>query len=293
MKAIIVTHGGVGSPVSHGDGCQKAAEEALDTLRKTSSVLQAAVRGAAVLEDDPRFNAGTGSNLRIDGKTIEMDAAVMDSDGNFGAVAGIQMVKNPVLVAELVSKSPHLMLCGPGATEFARRYKIPWYNPITPKARERYKKVKKNLSKRRLPYWAKRWLNLPYHLEGCSDTIGIVVSDGKGNFAGAGSTGGTSYMLRGRIGDTPIIGSGIYVGKKGVVVSTGIGEEIIRRMLSKEVYEKIASGISPQKASDWGLTLFKPQKPANITPVGIIAVNKTDYGISNTHQMAVGIIKQS
>ncbi|MFH0889313.1 MAG: isoaspartyl peptidase/L-asparaginase [Planctomycetota bacterium] len=299
MKPIIVAHGGVGSQNSFRDGPQKATEEALKVLKKTKSVLKAAIKGAVILEDDPRFDAGTGSNFRLDGKTIEMDASVMDSDGNFGAVIGIQMVKNPVIVAEMVSKSPHLILCGEGATEFSRRRGVPCYNPATPKAKERLNMALQKLALKKIPYWAKK---LPSYLssylldemDGC-DTIGVAVSDGMGNFAAACSTGGVSYMLPGRVGDTAIIGCGLYVGKKGAVVATGVGEEIIRRMLSKEVYEQIAREMHPQKACDWGLTLFddynkKISKPhRKRIPIGLIAVTMTDYGISATHQMAVGL----
>jgi len=272
-------------------------------MEQTKSALRAAVRGAMALEDDPRFNAGTGSNLRLDGKRIEMDASVMDSGGNFGAVIGIRMVKNPALVAELVSKSPHLILCGDGATEFARHHKVPFYNPITPGAEIRFKRVRKKLAFKKLPYWSKK---IPSYLsaylldemDGCScDTIGVIVSDGSGNYAAACSTGGVSYMLPGRVGDTPIIGSGLYVGKKGAVVATGVGEEIIRQMLSKEVYDKIALGMNPQDACEWGLTLFDDHNKKlsklghNKIPIGLIAVNKTSYGIAATHQMASGVTK--
>jgi isoaspartyl peptidase/L-asparaginase-like protein (Ntn-hydrolase superfamily) len=103
-KPIIAAHAGVGSPNAYSDGTKRAVREALKTLKQTKSPLKAAIAGTVLLEDDPRFNAGTGANLRMDGQTIEMDAAVMDSDGNCGAVACIRMVKNSVLVAEMVSQ---------------------------------------------------------------------------------------------------------------------------------------------------------------------------------------------
>jgi len=292
MRPIIIAHGGVGSRNSFSDGPRKASEEALKVLKKTSSVLKAAIRGTVILEDDPRFNAGTGSRLRMDGKTIEMDASIMDSNGNFGAVACISNVKNPVLVAELVSQSPHLILCGEGATKFARLHNVPVYNPITPQTIARFKRVKSDLRRKKAPLWAQKWVKKPFSSLGIfKDTIGIVVSDGCGNFAAANSTGGTSYMLRGRVGDSPLIGCGIYVGKKGAVVTTGVGEEIIRTILAKEVYEQINNGMNPQKACDWGLTLFNKQKihSHKRIPIGIVAVNRTDFGIAATHQMAVGL----
>jgi len=297
-RPIIVVHAGCGSPVKFSDGTREAARLALLALKKTKSPLKAAVRGVMSMEDDPRFNAGTGANLRIDGKTIEMDASVMDSAGNFGAVANIQLVKNPVLVAELVSHSPHLFICGQGAIEFARAHGIPYHDPTTPKAIKHFKDVQRKLLAKKVSTWADKWKNPKYfsmaqHKE-ATDTVGVIVSDGKGHFAAACSTGGISYMIKGRVGDTPIIGSGLWVGEKGAVVATGIGEEIMRRLLSRRVYDKICEGMTPQEACEWGTTLFKKQgnktiDPRKRTPVGIIAATATDYGIVSTHQMATGV----
>src|SRR5947207_8868597 len=113
QPAAAVAHGGVGSPAAHSDGCRRAVDVALAALTADPDPLAAAVAGALVLEDDPRFNAGTGSVVRLDG-TIQMDAAVMTSDGRFGAVAGIERVKNPALVAQAVLATPHLFLAGDG-----------------------------------------------------------------------------------------------------------------------------------------------------------------------------------
>ena len=294
-KPIIAAHAGVGSPNAYSDGTQKAVREAFRVLKKTRSPLKAAIAGTVLLEDDPRFNAGTGANLRMDGQTIEMDSAVMDSDGICGAVACIQMVKNPVLVAELVARTPHLLMCGAGAVEFARLHKVPVYNPITPKTMARFNAAKARLVHKKISYQSKHGFKaLRNKSKGC-DTVGVVVSDGCGNFAATTSTGGISYMIKGRIGDSPLVGCGIYVGRSGAVVATGIGEEIIRRLLSKQVYDKIENGMTPQEACEWGLTLFKnPSKSLKKCykriPVGIVAVNLTGYGIVATHQMATGFV---
>lgn len=294
-KPIIVAHAGVGSPNAYSDGTQRAVREALKVLKKTKSALKAAIAGTVMLEDDPRFNAGTGSNLRMDGQTIEMDSAVMDSDGICGAVACIQMVRNPVLVAEMVARTPHLLMCGDGAVEFARLHKVPVYNPIRPKTLERFRAAKARLVHKKLSYQTKHgFTSLGKKSRGC-DTVGVVVSDGCGNFAGTTSTGGISYMIKGRIGDSPLVGCGIYVGKSGAVVATGIGEEIIRRLLSKQVYDQMENGMTPQEACEWGLTLFKDpskslKKCYKRVPVGIVAVNLTGYGIVATHQMATGFL---
>jgi isoaspartyl peptidase/L-asparaginase-like protein (Ntn-hydrolase superfamily) len=100
--ALVVTHGGVGSGPEYADGVRAAADTALAVLVARGSALDAAVAGTVWLEDDPRFNAGTGANLRLDGHTIQMDAAVMTDEGRFAAVGAIERVKNPVRVAHAV-----------------------------------------------------------------------------------------------------------------------------------------------------------------------------------------------
>ena len=288
-KIIIAAHGGVGSSPYFKDGTKRAVTEAQQVLRKTRSVLRAAVAGAVSLEDDPRFNAGTGSYLRIDGSCIEMDAAVMDSAGHLGAVAAIQRVKNPVKVAYALINSPHNLLCGHGAVRFARLNGFSDYDPATPKAHQTFKKRLRQLRNGKLPSWAnQKWQRLKrqlYFTGYLTDTIGVVATDGKNNFAVAASTGGTSLALPGRVGDSPLIGCGFYAGKYGAVTATGIGEEITRRMLSREVYEKIKQGLTTQKACEWGLTLFPPG-----IPVGIIAVSYNDYGVASNEKMAASVL---
>jgi len=298
---IIIGYGGVGSPTTLNRCVKQAVVKAVLAWKQIHSVLRAAVTGVVALEDDPHFNAGTGSYLRLDGKTIEMDAAVMDSEGHFGAVAAIQKVKNPVKVAYALLDTPYTVLCGQGATEFARRHCFVPYDPITPRARRVFRKRLKQLKNNQLPAWAKKWRNLSLKQEtdgyqtgpvcrgfgtGRCDTVGIVVTDGI-HFAAASSTGGVSLALPGRVGDTPLIGCGLYAGPKGAVTATGIGEEITKRLLSREVYEKIASGWTAQKASEWGVKLF----PKDI-PIGVIAVSRNNYGIAANQSMANAHLKQ-
>ncbi|MBM4360886.1 MAG: isoaspartyl peptidase/L-asparaginase, partial [Deltaproteobacteria bacterium] len=107
-----MTHGGAASPASHSDACVAAAEAAGALLERGADAMVAALEATRLLEDEPRFNAGTGSNLRLDGMTAQMDAAVMTSDLRFGAVACIEAVRNPILVAARVMETPHLMLVG-------------------------------------------------------------------------------------------------------------------------------------------------------------------------------------
>lgn len=292
MKSVIpliITHGGAGAPFEWSDGCKKAAQAGYSLLKKGKDALSAVIESATVLEDDGRFNAGSGSTLRLDGKTIEMDASLMDSKGRIGVVAGVSGIKNPILLAREVMRTPHLILCGEGAMLFARRKGFKPYYFVSEKAKERYKKIKKAIRGRIAKDIPERWkgfnikeiwnFNSSYEDILC-DTVGAVARDKAGNFAVANSTGGASPMLKGRLGDSPMIGCGFYAGKFGAVATTGIGEEIIKKMLAKTVYDWIEKGISPKRACEKGISLF----PKSV-PIGIIAVSDKGYGVATNRNM--------
>jgi len=296
MTGTIVVHGGAGAPVSLNDGCKAAAAAALSRLRDGADALYAAVEAVAVMENDGRFNAGSGAVLRLDGETVELDAGVMDSAGRLGAVAAVRRVRNPVLVARRVADTPHTLLAGEGATAFAKAVGLEADTAPHERARERHRRLVERLaSGAEEGGWsagglADAWnLPAPYGRifppqsgapESC-DTVGAVVRGPDGAFAVAGSTGGSAPMLLGRVGDTPLIGCGFYAGEHGAVASTGIGEEIVRRMLAREVYESIRSGMTPQAACEAGVGLF----PAEVS-VGVIAVGRAGTGAASNRDMA-------
>ncbi len=242
---------------------EKRVDEYAQIAFQERSALDAVVKAVVLMEDDLLFNAGTGSNLRIDG-SIQMDAAVM-VPGDFGAVINIEYVKNPILVArDVMLKSPHLILSGDGAIKFARKMGHGYYDPTTEKARERREKVIRKLENGEMP----QYYHPEFFKEFLGDTVGAVARI-NGEFAAAVSTGGTSLTLRGRVGDSPIIGAGIYCGERGAVVATGIGEEIIRRMLSFRIYERMGKGplqdICREEIERFGKI-----------PVGVIAINEEE-----------------
>ena len=286
---IIVVHGGAGSPSSLNDGCVKAAEAGFDALKQGKSALEAAMAAVVVMEDDGRFNAGSGSILRLDGRSIEMDATVMDSTGVLGSVAVVSGVKNPVLLAREVARSPHIVLSGQGAVAFARSCGFPEYVHVSDSARAKYKKAMEALKRRDAEDLGKAFVEFdlrkhwnfetPYEEAFPTDTVGAVAVDSEGRYAVASSTGGSSLMLRGRIGDVPFIGCGYYAGEAGAVATTGTGEEIIRRMMARAVYDRLRYG--PQKACERGVALF-PHR----VPVGAIAVSKGGYGVAANRDMA-------
>jgi isoaspartyl peptidase/L-asparaginase-like protein (Ntn-hydrolase superfamily) len=295
---MMVAHAGVGSKKAYSDATRKALRRTASVFKQTGNMIKSVIAGVVILENDPRLNAGTGSVMRLDG-SIQMDAAVTDSRGNFGGVVNIEKVRNPILVAyEVMRNSPHLLLAGQGAVKFARKHGFKEYDPATPATRRGLKLALRKLKSKSVPAWAGRhlkhywqtrssgaWVDAKRHPaevgpESC-DTVGIVLSDGKGRFAAAVSTGGTAYVLPGRIGDSPIIGSGLYTGKYGAVVATGVGEEILRKMLAREVYEQLKNGMPAQAACEWGVKLY----PKSI-PIGLIAVTRNSCGVYANWQMA-------
>lgn len=275
MQPILLTHCGAGSDRSVQDAAERAGWAGLAVLRRGGRALDAVVQATVVLEDDPRLNAGTGSRMRTDGR-IQMDAAVMDWNREAGAVAAIERVKNPVLVARDVLATPHILLVGPDAVAFARSRGHADYDPSTPESRRKLEMSLRKIREGRVPRYYRKFVGLDLH-----GTVGAVARDRRGHCAAAVSTGGTSFMLPGRVGDSPILGAGLYAGPQGSVCATGIGEEIMKRVLSKHVYDAMAAGRSPQKAAERGLALF----PRDVS-AGVIVVGARGWGEACDRDMA-------
>ncbi len=291
MQVAIVTHGGAGSPELWNDGCVIAASAGLEKLLQNESAFQATTHATVSLEDDGRFNAGVGSAIRLDGESVEMDAAIMDSEGRLGAVVTIHGVKNPILIASRITETPHHILAGEGAVAFARRNGFPDFNKRSDWAKKRYEQMKGALSsgnaelKRSLEeHWN---FERPFREVFPSDTVGAVARDHRGHFAVAVSTGGSGAMLKGRVGDTPLIGSGFFAGEMGAVAVTGIGEEIMKQLLAKTIYDLLVDGKTPEIACQQGVKLF----PSNI-PIGAIAVGKQGAASYCNTQMACAILEK-
>ena len=278
MKNSLLLHGGVGSESSLSAVLQEYAMKAFDNKSSLNSVVNATI----LMEDDPIFNAGTGSYQRIDG-TIQMDAAVMTETG-FGSVIGVEKIRNPVKLAlDVMQKTPHLIMAGDGALRLARLLGYEEYDPNTKKAQEQRAKVISELasteSEKNPRFSALKKMGDISKLIKPEDTVGAVAYI-NGAFAAAVSTGGATPMLRGRVGDSPIPGAGIYCGPKGAVVATGFGEEIIKHMLCISVYNDIGnknlSSILEEKAISFD------------GPVGLIAMDKNGYSYFSSKPMAVG-----
>jgi L-asparaginase / beta-aspartyl-peptidase len=235
MHAIAV-HGGAGalSPAdltpdnerAYRNGLERALRAGFDVLAKDGASLDAVVAAVQVLEDDPLFNAGRGAVLNAGG-TAELDASLMDGrDLRAGAVTGLRHVRSPIALARRVmDRSPHVMLAGPGAEEFALE------QGMTPVPNSHF------VTERRLR-------ELERHLQGAAasgdeslmGTVGAVALDEGGNLAAATSTGGMTGKRWGRVGDSPVIGSGTYAANDCCAVSaTGHGEFFIRTVVAHEI----------------------------------------------------------
>jgi isoaspartyl peptidase/L-asparaginase-like protein (Ntn-hydrolase superfamily) len=294
---LAVTHGGVGSPPALAGGTQSAADTAFAVLAAGGSSLDAAVAGTVWLENDPRLNAGTGANIRLDGGTIQMDAALMTHEGRFAAVAAIERVRNPVLVARAVMDStPHVLLAGEGATRFAHRVGFADVVPVSADAERKYRaRMKRQAevfarSDTAFFDWRRFW-NFPGSMPADvldwkrhGDTVGTVARDAGGRFAATLSTGGTSVTLYGRVGDVPVFGAGLFAGPAGAVVCTGEGEEIMKRALARAVYEAMARGRPAWRAVEEAVRDF----PA-VWDVGLIAVDAKGWGVAANRGMAYGM----
>lgn len=213
--------------------------------------------------------------MTINGK-IQMDAALMTSDGRFGAVGAIERVRHPIDVAyKVMTETDHLLIVGPSATRLARHWGFADFNPITEKARIRLR----NLRTKGKLAWMPRFRDYMQ-----LDTVGAVALDQYGRFAVANSTGGYAGKLPGRIGDTPIYGAGTWAAPHGAATGTGVGEELIRRFLSKEVCDRMRRA-SAQKAVEQALKGTKR--------VGLIAIDRRgNVGIAyNTAYMPWAYIR--
>ncbi len=293
MPFTVLAHGGAGSfDHKEHDGPQAAADAGLAAFQRGATPLDAAIVATQVLEDDPRFNAGTGSNLRFDGHSIEMDAAVMDGmSGRFGAVACIERVRNPVLVARDVLDTPHNLLAGRGATAFARARGHADWNPEAPISRAKYERLQTMLASGDIePGWCewdladlrRDWnFSVPFaQAVGPSDTVGAVASDGQ-HFAAALSTGGTISTLLGRVGDVPLPGCGLWAGKQGAVCVTGDGDHLARARLAGRVESWLKQGESADTCIDKAIALF----PEHVA-VGLLVLAPHGHAGGSNLQMA-------
>ena len=237
--------------------------------------------GVRVTESDlTNHSVGGGGYPDRDG-VVTLDACIMDDQGNCGSVAGMEDVDHPISVARLVmDKTPHVMLVGNGARQFAIEHGFKAKKLLTPESAKAWKE------------WLKKAEYKPViniedkaHMRGTEynhDTIGMLAIDSKGNISGACTTSGMAFKMHGRVGDSPIIGAGLYVDNEvGGATSTGVGEEVIRNVGSFLVVELMRQGYTPENACKEAVNRIIKKKPdtAKQIQVGFLAINKKgEYG---------------
>jgi beta-aspartyl-peptidase (threonine type) len=265
----LMIHGGAGAldnvrsekeAVRYLESMRVTLEHGRDILRAGGSALEAVETCASLLEDDPLFNAGKGSVLNEDGK-VEMDAAIMDGATlEAGAVAGVHNIANPIQLARLVlAESDHVMLIGAGAMRFAEHMQMPRtpdHYFVTPERVNQWELAKREgtlgLDHDEQPI-ARQAGDQKY------GTIGAVARDLNGHLAAATSTGGIVNKQFGRVGDSPVIGAGVYADDASCAVScTGFGEDFLRTALAKTLSDLIElQGLDGATATERGIDYLR------------------------------------
>ncbi len=248
----------------------RANEVAMQELNDGGSVTDAVEKGAMVIEADPKnMSVGIGGLPDSTGR-VTLDAAIMGPDGNAGSVCFLENIVHPIAVARMIMDStPHVMLAGEGALKFALENGFKQENLLTEDSKKAWlKEMKEKGFDPQI-----NWENNPeiYH-----DTIGLLALNTNGDIAGACTTSGLGYKMRGRVGDSPIIGAGLYVDNEvGGATATGMGELVMKTVGSFLVVELMRNGLSPQEAAEEAVLRIVRKVPEHRKyQVGFIAVNK-------------------
>jgi N4-(beta-N-acetylglucosaminyl)-L-asparaginase len=242
----------------------KATEAAMQSIIKGGTALDAVEAGARVPEADPEdTSVGYGGLPDRDG-CVTLDACIMDHHGNTGAVTYLQNIMHPVSVArKVMEKTPHVMLSGDGAFQFALSQGFKKENLLTEKSKAAWKA------------WIKENNYTPAVDEHNHDTIGILAIDNDNNISGACTTSGWAYKMHGRVGDSPIPGAGMYVDNEaGGACATGTGELVIKICGSFLIVELMRNGRTPQEAVEEAVNRIMKKNHIDDQQVGFLAINK-------------------
>lgn len=255
---------------------QVANQISWDILTKDGTALDAVEQGVRVVESDPTGRSvGVGGNPDRDG-FVTLDASIMDHTSNCGSVAFLQNIEHPISVArKVMEETPHVMLVGEGAYQFAKEQGFPDKELLVEDAERAWQ----------------RWLETSEYKPVVNtenhDTIASLALDSHGNLAGACTTSGMAYKMHGRVGDSPIIGAGLFVDNEvGAACGTGLGEAIIRTAGSAIIVEMMRNGLSPFEACKAAVErIIDKHEDLTNTQVGYLALNKYgEYGAYSVYK---------
>ena len=247
---------------------------AMEVLQSGGKAIDAVEAGVKIPEADPKsMSVGLGGLPDRDGK-VTLDACIMDETGNCGSVSFLQHIKHPISVArKVMDETPHVMLSGEGALQFALEQGFPKEDLLTEKAEKRWKEWLKESEYKPI-------INVENH-----DTIGLLALDKKGDISGACTTSGLSWKMHGRVGDSPVIGAGMYVDNEvGGCCATGVGEAVLKTLGSFLIVELMRQGASPQEACEEGIARIVKNQNYKDMQIGYLAINKKgEHGAYAVH----------
>ncbi|PZF75006.1 N(4)-(beta-N-acetylglucosaminyl)-L-asparaginase [Taibaiella soli] len=262
---------------------KEANSAAWEVLAKKGRALDAVEAGVKVPEADPNNQSvGYGGLPDRDGR-VTLDACIMDEKYGCGSVMCLEHVTHAISVARLVmEKTPHVVLAGDGALQFALEQGFKKENLLTPESEQKWKEwLKTSKYEPQVNVENQLYHTMPGGKDN-HDTIGMIAQDASGNMSGACTTSGMAYKMHGRVGDSPIIGAGLYVDNEvGAATSTGVGEEVIRIVGSHLVVELMRQGLKPEAACKAAVERIISRNPeqAKKVQVGFLAMNKKgEYG---------------
>jgi beta-aspartyl-peptidase (threonine type) len=301
-KVVLVVHGGAGAEAKnklspelnkkYRDGLERALQAGRAALQRDGGTSLDAVEAAiVVLEDDPIFNAGRGAVFNREGRN-ELNASIMDGKTRkAGAVAGVARIKNPIAAARAVmDKTNHVFLIGDGAERFARDQGLAMVTPLYFWTEARWQDMKtaeKNAAQGKAAA-AADFANFHF------GTVGAVAVDAQGNLAAGTSTGGITYVMPGRVGDSPIIGAGTIADNASCAVScTGIGELFIRHGVAHDISARVKyKGESVSVAAQTVLDGL-PKRDGGVGGLIVLDRQGNHAFVFNTNGMYRGTITQS
>jgi len=275
MQPKLIIHGGAGSALKTKDATQAVRDSLYHILDQVYALLkaggnarEAVIRGCQLLEDEPRYNAGTGSVLQSDGQ-IRMSASLMDGrDQRFSGVINVSRVKNPIDLAKVLQECPDRVLSDLGAAELVRELNAPIYNPLTEKRLQEWLQDRQDNFERTMA----DVVSEPERLssEAGRGTIGVVALDSQGGLAAGTSTGGKGFERIGRVSDSAMP-AGNYANPNAGVSCTGIGEDIIDECFAARVVIRVTDGLSLVDAMARSIKEAKE----NRRDLGAIAIDST------------------